>query len=230
MIAAVTQSFSLDNLPVNWFDAALLIILAFGIFRGRKNGMTKEVVPTIEWVVLVAAAGLGYTFVAQFYSGVCGLGKAWSASLGYASIAVLVLIIFSFIKKALMPRLEGSDFFGSAEYYLGMPSGMIRYASVVIFFLALINGPYYSPAELAQQKAYRERWYGGGIYSGDYVPDFHSVQDAVFTKSFSGPYIKQYAGILLVETSPEGGGKDNGKATETASAPKQPQPVIHIGN
>jgi len=232
MIAAVTpstSSLSLDKLPVNWFDATILIVLVFGLFRGRKNGMTKEIVPTIQWVVLVAVAGLGYTFVAQFYSGVCGLGKAWSGSLGYASIAVLVLIFFSFIKKALMPKLEGSDFFGSAEYYLGMPSGMIRYACVVLFFIALINAPYYSPADLAAQKAYRERWYGGGIYSGDYVPDFHSVQDGIFTKSFSGPYIKQYAGILLVETSPDGG-KDGGKATETASAPPKPQPVIHIGN
>ncbi len=27
-----------------------------------------------------------------------------------------------------MPRLTGSNFFGSGEYYLGMVSGLIRYA------------------------------------------------------------------------------------------------------
>jgi uncharacterized membrane protein required for colicin V production len=225
MIIAVltSQSLALNNLPVNGFDGAILILLGFGIFRGRKNGMTKEIVPTIQWVCMVAAAGLTYTLLAQVYVKSCGLKSDLAAILSYLSIAMVIFFIFSGIKKVLAPRLAGSNIFGGGEYYLGMPSGMIRYACIAIFVLAFLNAPYYSPAQIAATKAYNQRWYGGGIYDGDYLPDVHSVQETVFKKSFSGPYIKDYLGMLLIQTGPDSKG---------AAAPVQQakQPVIHMGN
>jgi hypothetical protein len=148
----------------------------------------------------------------------------WSAFLGYLSIVMVIFFIFSIAKKFLQPKLTGSNFFSGAEYYLGMLSGLIRYACIVIFFMAIINAKYYSPAEIAATKAYNARWYGGGIYSGDYIPDLHSLQDAVYKKSFSGPYIKQYLGMLLIDTGPDAGSGGGGGAPS-----KQPTPVIHIG-
>ena len=223
--AATSSSFSPDNLPVNWFDVALLIVLGFGIFRGRKNGMTKEILPFLKWVTLVVAAGLAYGLVAQYYVTSCGMSHLTGAVLGYLSIAFVVFFIFSLIKKAFEKRLEGSNAFGNAEYYLAIPSGMIRYACIVIFALALINSRHYTSADLEQAKAYNERWYGGGIYSGNYIPDLHTVQEAVFKKSFVGPYIKTYLGTLLIETGP--GDVDNSKQ---AAVDKKPNPVVHIGN
>src|SRR5579864_5668540 len=163
MIFASTtaQSFAMDNLPVNWFDFALLGVLGFGLFRGRKNGMTKEVIPTIEWVCVVVAAAFAYPLVAQFFYSTCQLGQAWSGSLGYLAVAMVVLIIFSFIKKALAPRLDGSNIFGGSEYYLGMFSGMLRYTCIALFFVALMNAPVYTAADIAATKAYNEKWYGG---------------------------------------------------------------------
>ena len=220
MLAALTQSLSTDKLPVNWFDAALFIVLGFGIFRGRKNGMTKEVVPTVQWLIAIVAAGLAYGVVAQFYASSCGLGKLWAGIFGYLTIALVVFTIFSVIKKIVMPRLTGSNVFGSAEYYAGMPSGMIRYACIAIFALALLNARSYSEAEIIQRQIYNQRWYGGGIYSGDYVPDLHGVQESVFKESFTGPYIKNYLSVLLIQTGPDSGN----------AARAKPQPIIHIGN
>lgn len=206
MIAAI--SLSTDNLPVNWFDATLLVVLGVGLFRGRKNGMTKEIIPTLQWVAIVVASGLAYGLVAQFYINSCGLiqHKVLATVLGYLSIATVVFLIFSGIKNSVMPRLEGSSIFGSAEYYLGMPSGMLRYFCILLFILALINARYYTSADIAAKKAYNLRWYGGGLYSGNYIPDLHNVQDAVFKKSFSGPYIKDYLGMMLIENNPNAGG------------------------
>ncbi len=225
MIAALTQTLSTDNLPVNWFDVALILVLGFGLFRGRKNGMTKEILPTFQWVAIVAAAGFGYSFLAQIYINSCGLGqyKALAALLAYLTIALVIFLIFSGIKKVLKPRLEGSNIFGSSEYYLGMPSGMIRYLCITIFFLALIDARYYTPSEIDAKAAYNARWYGGGMYSGNYIPDLHSVQEAIFKKSFTGPYIKQYMDVVLIDTGPEapGGGSQQ--------APQKQQPVIHMG-
>lgn len=230
MIAALTtQSLSTDNLPINWFDGALLGVLGFGLFRGRKNGMSKEVLPTLQWITVVVAAGFTYTFAAQFYSTTCHLGELASALLGYLSVALVVWFVFSLIKKALASRLTGSDVFGSAEYYMGMPSGMIRYACIVIFALALINARHYTAAEIAANKAYNERWYGGGLYSGDYIPDLHSVQEGVFKKSFTGPYIKDYLGVVLIQTDPDAPAGSKGAKGPTAEK-AAPQPVIHIGN
>lgn len=222
MIAALTQSLSLDNLPVNWFDGALLLTIGFGVFRGRKNGLTREIIPTIEWVILITAAGLAYGFLAPFYTDTGGMSRLLGAIFGYLSIALVTFLLFSGIKKAIVPRLAGSNVFGSAEYYLGMASGMIRYACIVIFFLALLNARHYTSAEIAATKAYNMRWYGGGIYSGDYVPDIHNVQQSVFKDSFTGPYIHDYLGMLLIQTTPE-------DAPGRPQAAK-PKPIIHIGH
>jgi uncharacterized membrane protein required for colicin V production len=220
--AAAAQSLSMDKLPVNGFDATVLIVLAFGIFRGRKNGMTKEIIPTIQWLIVIVAAGLAYGLLATIYNKSCGLNKLWSAILGYLTIALVIFFIFTLVKKALVPRLTGSNIFGGAEYYAGTLSGMIRYACMIIFALALLNARNYTAAELLQQKIYNERWYGGGIYSGDYLPSLNNLQDTVFKQSFSGPYIKTYLGMLLIQTGPDavGGG----------TAPPKPKPIIHIGS
>lgn len=224
MIAATT-ALATDNLPVNWFDATLLVVLGVGLFRGRKNGMTKEILPTLQWIIVVIAAGLAYGLLAQIYISSCGLGahKVLATVLAYVTIAGLVFLIFSGIKSSLNKRLEGSSIFGNAEYYLGMPSGMIRYACILIFALALVNSRYYTSADIAATKAYNERWYGGGMYSGNYIPDLHNVQEAVFKNSLSGPYIHDYLGMVLIQNGPDGGGNHT-----TQQAAKQP--VVHMGN
>lgn len=226
MIAAVSHSLSTDNLPVNWFDGTILIVLGFGLFRGRKNGMTKEVIPLIQWIAIVITAGLCWSFVADFYHTTCGLSsKLSSAVFGYLSIALVIFIIFSFIKKAVQPRLTGSNVFGNSEYYLGIPSGILRYACILIFALALIHAKFYTSAEIAATKAYNQKWYGGGIYSGNYTPDLHEVQDDIFKQSFTGPYIKDYLGILLIQTGP-----DDAAGSSGAPGAKKPQGTVHIGN
>ena len=129
--------------------------------------------------------------------------------------------MFTPIKKVFKKRGEKGGLFGGAEYYLGMFAGMVRYAAIVLFVLALLNARSYTAAELAAKKAYNERWYGGGIYSGDYMPDLHSAQESVFKQSFSGPYIKDGLGMLLVQTGPGDSGAPD--------APPKSKAVIHIG-
>ena len=205
MIAAAaptTSSFSLDHLPFGWFDAVLLVMIILGAIRGRKNGMTKEVLPMLQWLTIVIAGGLGYEQVAQFFLNVAKLEKLTAYLAGYLAIALMVFLLFIILKKILIPRLTGSNFFGSTEYYLGGVSGVIRFLSMLLFVLALLNAPFYSTAEIAATSAYNARTYGGGLqgYSGNFFPSVQTVQEAVFKKSFTGPYIHQYADVLLVNT------------------------------
>jgi hypothetical protein len=226
MIAAVTQSahsFSLNNLPFGWFDAAFVIVLGFGLFCGRKNGMTKEIIPMFQWIATVIAAGLGCEMLGQVIVNISGLDKLSAYILGYVALALVVFLLFILVKKTFMPRLTGSNFFGGAEYYLGMISGLIRYSCLLLFALALLNAPYYTSQEIAAHKAYVARWYGGGLqgYSGNYFPTVQSVQESVFKGSLIGPFIKDYLGPLLINSVPPEADK---------KAPPQKKPMIHIGN
>jgi uncharacterized membrane protein required for colicin V production len=229
MIAAATQathfysSWSLDKVPFGWFDVALVLILVFGYYRGRKNGMTKEILPMFQWLATVLVCGLGYEMVGQLIINLSGWSKLACYLLGYFSLMFVVYLVFLFLKKIFMPRLAGSSFFGSSEYYLGMASGVIRYACILFVALALLNAPYYSAADIIQSKAYNARWFGGGLegYSGDYFPTVQSVQESVFKKSFAGKFIKDYADVMLINSVTGVGDK---------SAAQQKQPVIHIGN
>jgi hypothetical protein len=135
----------------------------------------------------------------------------------------VIFLIFILVKKGLMPRLTGSNFFGRAEYYLGMLSGLVRYACILLVALALLNAPYYSAADIKKTQDYNQRWFGGGLqgYSGNYFPTLQSVQEGVFKNSLIGPFIKDYLGALLINSVPPSG------------APKpalQKKPLIQIGN
>jgi uncharacterized membrane protein required for colicin V production len=229
MIAAATQvkhSMSLDNLPFGWFDLAVVLILAFGLFRGRRNGMTKEILPMLQWITIVIVCGLGYEMVGQLIINISGWDKLPSYILGYLVLAFVVYLVFIFLKKIFMPRLTGSNFFGSNEYYLGMVSGMIRYACILIFALAFLNAPFYTAADIQAHQAYVSRWFGGGEkgFSGDFFPTVQSVQESVFKKSLLGPFIKDCPGGLLIDSAPAETDK------QKSSAPQKPKPIIHIGN
>ena len=211
---------SFDKLPLSWFDALLVIVLGFGLWRGRRNGMTKEVMPMLQWLALVLACGYGYVLVAPTFTNTMGTGELVSDLLGYLTVALVVFLVFAMLKRIFVPLLTGSNFFGSAEYYLGMFSGMVRFACLLVIGLALLNAPVYSQAEIKAHNDYMKRWFGGGMYDGNYFPDVHTVQESIFKKSIVGPYLKDYLGPVLIETT----------APAVAKPPVKKQPVIHMGN
>lgn len=218
--AAANSSMSFDHLPVGWFDGVLIVVLLLGFFRGRKNGMTKEVLPMFQWLATVLLGGFGYEMAAQPFINLANLGITAAYILGYLALALLVYMAFAYLKKVLTPRLEGSTIFGSAEYYLGISSGVLRYVCLLLFALALLHAPFYTPAEIAAKSAYNARTYGGGLqgYSGNFFPSVQGVQESVFVSSFTGPLIAKYLGGLLINTESAGPAKPSAKS-----------PIIHIG-
>jgi hypothetical protein len=173
--------------------------------------------PLFQWLTLILASGMGYTLFAPTYANTVGTGKAASAMLGYCTLALATWLVFYVLRGIFVPRLTGSNFFGGGEYYLGMVSGMIRFTCMLVAALALLNAPFYTPAEIKAHNAYVQRWFGGGMYSGNYFPTVENVQEQVFKTSFTGPYLKNYLGTLLIDT-----------AAPTVKQQQKP-PVIHMG-
>jgi uncharacterized membrane protein required for colicin V production len=223
MIAVATQSMASSSLPFNWFDIAVIVILAIGFFRGRKNGMSRELLPACQWVALVLVCGLGYSLVAQLFRNATSLDQLTSDVLAYLLLAAVVWALTSIPKHKFADRLAVSNFFGASEFYLGMLMGMVRFACILLAVLALLNAPFYTAADIEAHTAYVQRWYGGGEqgFSGEFIPSLQSVQEQVLQKSFVGPCIKKYLGPLLINTTQPDAQK--------SSAP-QTHPVIHIGN
>ena len=202
MIGVAIPNLALDNPPVNWFDGAVLGMLIIGLFLGRKHGMSKEVLPLLKWVSLVVVCGIWYPLAAQLLVNTVQLSQVPSCIIGYLLLAFVIFIVFMALKRLLAYRVAGNNLFGSSEYYLGMLSGMIRFACMLLAVLALLNAPFYTAADAKKHDAYVKRWFGGGLYSGDFFPSLQTIQEQVFTKSFTGPYIKDYLGPLLIETAP----------------------------
>jgi len=211
MILAVAQS----KLLFNTFDVALVLVLGFGWWRGRKNGMAKELLPIFQWLFIVLVGGLGYEVLGDqliqlgIIKAIFGnqfVLKTAAYLTAYLLIAGAIWLGFYFLRKKLKPKLEGSNMFGAAEYYLGMVAGVVRYACMSIFALALLNAPYYSSQEITAKIAYNNRVYGGGVqgYSGNFFPSLDELQMAVFRDSLFGPGITHTLGALLIRTTGTG--------------------------
>jgi hypothetical protein len=97
------------------------------------------------------------------------------------------------IRRMAGEKLVASDVFGNFEYYLGMTAGLIRFACITLFVMALLNAKQVSNVELdAQLKSQQDSL--GSIY----IPPFGSIQRAVFEGSLIGRAVKQYLSAQLI--------------------------------
>jgi len=209
--AAVQQKAWYSHFAFNWFDVAMVLVLALGFWRGRKRGMTKELLPTLQWVAILLGAGLGHVFLASWLQQQGFIRRVFgnhfnehTAALmsAYLTIMFCILVVFVGLRRKFNPKLEGSSLFGGNEYYWGVVAGLIRYISIVLVGLALLNAPFYSAADIENNKAYNNRWFGGGQkdYAGDFIPSVDEVQTSVFKQSLVGQFIKERLSLLLINT------------------------------
>lgn len=182
------------HLPFNWFDIVALILLLVGVRSGRKHGMSQEVMFMLTWVAIVLVCGIAYEPLGLWLAGTAGLGKLLGYVLGYALVAALVALVFVFLKRVIGERLKGSDTFGKAEYYLAMPAGMLRFACIILVFLALLNARLYQTYEIKAMTKFQDDNYGSQFF-----PTLQSVQSDVLEKSFVGAQAKKHLSFLLIK-------------------------------
>ena len=191
---------SLDNLPINVFDLVLVCILVAGVYRGRKHGMSEELMLLLKWLVIVFGCAAIYQPLGEMFSQTTGLfGNLGSYLAIYIVGALLVIGLFALLKHSVGGKLLGSDIFGRGEYYLGMASGFVRFACILLASLALLNARYYTPMEVRAMEKFQD-----DVYGSNYFPTLHTVQAVVFEKSLFGAWIKKNLDFLLIKpTEPD---------------------------
>jgi len=189
----------LDKLPLNVFDFVVLATLVIGLLRGRKHGMSEELIGLVKWLAVVIGCAMMYEPAGQWFANSSPFSLLASFLMVYISAALLILSFFAICKYRLGGKLIGSDIFGRAEYYLGMGSGVVRLSCMLLAFLALLNARYFSPTEVRAMEAFQN-----DVYGSNYFPTWHTAQEVVFEKSWSGAWIKTHLGFLLIKpTQPE---------------------------
>ena len=191
---------SLDQLPINFFDAVLIAVLLAGIAQGRKHGMSEELLSMIQWLIILFGCAVIYEPLGQIIGQFTNMfGRLSCYLVAYVGGALLVLLVFTAIKRSIGGKLLGSDIFGRSEYYLGMMSGLVRCTCILLAALALLNARYFSPTEVRAMEKFQD-----DVYGSNFFPTLHSLQSSVFDRSLTGPWIKENLGFLLIKpTEPE---------------------------
>jgi uncharacterized membrane protein required for colicin V production len=182
-----------SSLTVGWVDFVAIIVICLGMMRGRKRGLSEEILDTTMWILILVAGGLLYRGLGDFMSQKPFLSRLTYYMISYIGIALGVKIVFALIKAKFGSKIAESDVFGRLEFYGGMGAGAVRFMCVFLFILALLNAPHYSAEFLAQRA--RDVDYN---YGSDFFPHPSKIQTAVFAESFTGKNIQKHLPMLLI--------------------------------
>jgi uncharacterized membrane protein required for colicin V production len=189
------------NFPISWVDFVTLLVLCIGFVRGRKRGLSEELLDTLQWITIVVLGALFYRQVGDLINQRPVLSPVSYYLISYISIIALVSCVFLFFKKRFGQKLVESDIFGRFEFYGGMGAGCVRWLCMFFVVLSMLHAPQYSEEELAERRKRVEYNFGS-----DFFPSIDKIQAEVFTVSFTGRGASEYLGRFLIDpTSSDSG-------------------------
>jgi uncharacterized membrane protein required for colicin V production len=179
---------------VNWFDFAVIAWLIFGFFRGRKHGMSQELLPLTQWIAVIVVAGMFYLPAAQLLVHYTKLTLLPCALAAYVVIGCTVYGLLGKLKKKLDDTFQEGDYFGDGEYYLGMTSGIVRFVCILLALLAVMNVRIITKAEREATLAMQKK-----NFEDIRFPTYGEVQNAVLFESSTGNFVRAYLGQFLIQ-------------------------------
>jgi uncharacterized membrane protein required for colicin V production len=197
---------AISSLPMptgGWFDMVVVVLLAVGFFRGRKHGMSQETLFLLQWLLIVVVGGQYYEPLSKLLYDQGIFGPLACNLLVYISIAIILKIIFTNLKRVVGEKIFASDVFGKYEFYLGMVAGMLRYACITIFIISLVNARLFTQQEIAELEKRQVKDLGSSFF-----PSLPATQESILNKSYTGGLVRAHLGqILLKPVSPSEGPK-----------------------
>lgn len=188
---------TLPNLPFNWVDLIVIVIVIIGALIGRKKGMSEELLPVFQWLAIVVVGALYYEPMGKFLAGYTNMSLLASYLTVYLGIVVGHFFIFSWLKRFVGEKLVASDIFGGLEYYLGMAAGVVRFLCIFIVVLSVLHSRYIAPEQLAAEAKMQRDNFGSISF-----PTFGLLQQAVFQQSATGRIVKKYLNEQMIAATP----------------------------
>jgi hypothetical protein len=196
------MKFNGTTIPISWVDFVTVLVICVGFVRGRKRGLSEELLDTMQWILIVVVAAMFYRQVGDVMNQRPVLSLVTYYLLSYIGIAMILSAFFMFLKKRFGEKLVESDIFGRFEFYGGMAAGSVRWLCMYFVLLSILHAPQYSEEELAERRRRVEYNFGS-----DFFPSIDKIQAEVFKVSFTGVGAQKYLGRFLIdptssETSP----------------------------
>ncbi len=190
----------LSNLIFNWFDGLVLVLIVAGVVRGRKHGMSGELILLLQWVCILVVGAFTYQQVGGLLRTTTGIDPTYCNVGVYLLNALLIKWAFTAIKNLVGDRLLNADVFGGGEYFFGMVAGALRWLCMLLFCLALFNAIYITDTQRHATAKMQQDNFGAVSF-----PTLSATQHAVFRESTSGVVLKKYLNILLIQPVPPSG-------------------------
>ena len=188
-----------EKIQFGWFDLVTIGVIIGGLLMGRKRGMSAELLDVFQWLLIVVLAGNFYEPVGRFIARQTMTSHLFGYIFGYLLVAVAIKIVFMTVKQMVGGKLVGSDIFGRGEYYLGMVAGIIHLFCILLLVLAITHARLYPKGHVQKQIAAQKESLGS-----EFFPSFASIQQDIFEKSFTGPFITNYLeNMLIKKTAPD---------------------------
>jgi hypothetical protein len=212
-----------SNARFNYFDVVAVVWLIIGFFRGRKRGMSQELLPLLQWLGIVVAGGLLYSPFSLIVHQYSQFGSLWSNVTAYVLIGLGVHLIYKWFKQMFAEKLVETDPFGRGEFYLGMMSGVVRFGCMLVAGMALMNSRVGTQAELAQTEKFQAAW-----FSDIRFPTYGEFQQDVLIKSFSGKWVESHLKPVLIASVTSGAGTPQHPQTSDSMAQKKNREIDEI--
>jgi len=215
------------GLDFGLFDVLLVLAIGVGIWRGKVRGISEELLDSLQWIVLVVAAGFLYGHAGDLLVK-AGLQRLTANIGGYVIVALAVLILFGFIRKSVGNKLVDSDFFGSWEYRLGSAAGAVRFFCMYVVVLSLLSSRFFDAAAVAAERKYQEKEVGLVL-----VPTWGMAQRMALYDNLAGPYLREYLSYVLMrpvgyaKLGPDGNtlGKQQQRVLDDVTSTPKPAPA-----
>jgi uncharacterized membrane protein required for colicin V production len=203
----------LKALNLSYFDGFFIVFLIVGVLRGRKRGLSEELLDMIQWIVIIVGAALAYPGIGGLLINFAKFPPLLGNVVAYIVAAATIVFLFKNLKRSVGEKLLQGDVFGRFEFYLGMVAGGVRFFCIALFVLAMLHAKYSPPAE-RERIAKLQRDNFGSIS----FPTLAEMQYSVFYQSASGNLIRTNLNPLLIKPTAvaERQGTTIGKRRENA--------------
>jgi uncharacterized membrane protein required for colicin V production len=189
----------LKSLNISVFDGFFVAFLIVGILRGRKRGISEELLDVLQWIAIVVCAAFAYPAIGGLLINFAAFPPLLGNVFGYVLATLIVVFLFQMLKRGVGEKLVQGDVFGRFEFYLGMLAGFVRFLCIALFILAIFHAKYSTQAERDRMAKLQRDNFGSVSF-----PTFDEMQYSVFYKSASGNLIRTNVPVLLIQPVPTG--------------------------